>query len=146
MDLETLVAEREIARAIHAFARAMDARDWGALDAVLVADATADLGMGPVKGRAAIVAFMRTFLDDCGPTQHLIGNLDVDVDGDRATSRCYVSDTHQGAGAKAHLTFSTLGEYHDDWARLDGRWWLVHRRKLNRAHIGSIEVLGPGPR
>lgn len=145
MDLETLLAEREIARAIHAFARAMDERDWGALGAVLVEDATADLGTGLVRGRSAIVAFMRSYLDDCGPTQHLIGNLDIDVDGERAASRCYVSDMHKGAEAKAHLTFSTLGEYHDRWARRGGKWWMVHRRKLNRAHLGSIEVLGPGP-
>lgn len=145
MDLDTLIAERDIARAIYRFARAMDERDWGALDAVLSEDGTADLGTGLVTGRAAIVAFIRSFLDACGPTQHLIGNLVVDVDGERATSRCYVSDMHKGQNEKAHLTFSTLGEYHDTWVRRDGRWWMIHRHKLNRAHLGSIEVLGPGP-
>lgn len=145
MDLDTLIAEREIARAIYRFARAMDERDWAALDSLLTEEATADLGLDLVRGRAAIVAFIRSFLDACGPTQHLIGNLVVDVDGDRATSRCYVSDMHKGQHDKAHLTFSTLGEYHDTWARRDGRWWMVHRHKLNRAHLGCIEVLGPGP-
>ena len=43
MDLETLIAERDIGRAIHRFARAMDERDWAALDTVLLEDATADL-------------------------------------------------------------------------------------------------------
>ncbi|MBV6416408.1 MAG: hypothetical protein CMLOHMNK_00969 [Steroidobacteraceae bacterium] len=146
MDFETLIAEREIARAIHQFARAMDERDWGALDTVMTEDATADLGMGALGGRANIVEFIRSFLDECGPTQHLIGNLVVDVDGDRATSRCYVRDMHQGAGGKAHLDFSTLGEYHDRWVRRNGKWWMTHRHKLNHAHLGSIEVLGPGPR
>lgn len=146
MDLDTLIAEREIAHAIYRFARAMDERDWDALDDVLLEEASADLGMGVVSGRAAIVRFIRSFLDDCGPTQHLIGNLVVDVDGERASSRCYVSDMHKGAGVKAHLTFSTLGEYHDTWARRDGKWWMMHRHKLNHAHLGSIEVLGPGPR
>lgn len=146
MDLDTLIAEREIAHAIYRFARAMDERDWGALGGVLLEEANADLGMGVVSGRAAIVTFIRSFLDDCGPTQHLIGNLIVEVDGARATSRCYVSDMHKGTGAEAHLTFSTLGEYHDTWTRRDGKWWMAHRRKLNHAHLGSIEVLGPGPR
>lgn len=145
MDLETLIAEREITRAIHRFARAMDERDWGALDTVMTEDATADLGMGALRGRANIVAFIRSFLDECGPTQHLIGNLVVDVDGDRATSRCYVRDMHKGAGSRAHLDFSTLGEYHDRWIRRNGTWWMTHRHKLNHAHLGSIEVLGPGP-
>lgn len=140
--LATLLAERDIQRALYGVARAMDERDWTALDDILTADATADLGMGEVRGRDAIVVFIRSFLDDCGPTQHLLGNLVVDVDGDRARSRCYVSDMHKGMGERAHLTFSTLGEYHDEWQRIDGRWWMVHRTKHNRAHIGDIRVLG----
>ena len=125
----------------------MDERRWDALDALIAADATADFGLGPLAGRPSIVALIRSFLDDCGPTQHLLGNLVVDIasNGVEAQSRCYVSDMHIGAGNKAHLTFSTLGEYHDRWLRHGDRWWLVHRTKLNRAHLGSSSVLGSGP-
>lgn len=123
----------------------MDERDWSALDRVLREDASADLGTGLLAGRSAIVAQMRSFLDACGPTQHLIGNLLVEVEEDEASSRCYVSDLHQGAGAKAALSFSTIGEYHDRWRRFAGEWWMVHRMKRNRAMLGSIDVLGPGP-
>lgn len=145
MNLETLLAEREIQRAIVRMARAMDERDWAALDGILLPDATADLGMGSIAGREAIVAFIRTFLDDCGPTQHLLGNLLIEVDGETATSRCYVSDMHKGQGEKSHLTFSTLGDYHDTWRKVDGRWFMVHRTKRNRAQLGDISVLGAGP-
>lgn len=144
-DLETLLAEREIQRALTRMARAMDERDWPAVDDLMLPEATADLGMGMVSSRAEIVAFIRTFLDDCGPTQHLLGNILIEVDGDVATSRCYVSDMHKGQGDKAHLSFSTLGDYHDRWRKVDGRWMMSHRTKLNRAHIGDIRVLGPGP-
>jgi hypothetical protein len=90
---------------------------------------------------------MRSFLDACGPTQHLLGNLVVDIepDGLGARSRVYVSDMHLGVGDRAQTTFSTLGEYTDDWRLIDGRWWLVHRRKVSRATLGSFDVLGPGP-
>ncbi|QDX81671.1 DUF4440 domain-containing protein [Denitratisoma sp. DHT3] len=145
MNLETLLAEREIQRAIVRMARAMDERDWPALDDILLPDATANLGMGPLAGRDTIVAFIRTFLDDCGPTQHLLGNVLIDVAGDTATSRCYVSDMHKGAGEKSHLTFSTLGDYHDTWRKVDGRWFMSHRAKLSRAVLGDISVLGAGP-
>jgi hypothetical protein len=145
-DLALLLDERAIGRQLTAFARAMDERDWAALDALVAADATADVGTGSLQhGRAAIVALMRSFLDDCGPTQHLLGNLVIDVTGDEATSRCYVADLHVGAGAKSHLTLQSLGDYHDRWRRLDGRWQLVHRTKLNRALVGTLEVLGAGP-
>jgi hypothetical protein len=146
MTLDMLLAEREIYRALVRFARAMDHRDWNALDAIVLPGATADLGLGPVQGREAIVGVMRSFLDDCGPTQHLLGNVMIEVAGDSARSSCYVSDMHKGTGARAALTFSTLGEYHDRWQREGGVWRMAHRTKLNRAHIGDIGVLGPGPK
>jgi hypothetical protein len=143
--LAQLLAERDIARQLARIARAMDERAWQELDAIVDAQATADFGTGPVAGRAAIVALMRSFLDACGPTQHLLGNLTVEVSGDLAQSRCYVSDLHLGEGANAHLTFQTLGEYRDRWRQHSGAWWLTERIKVNRAHVGSFAVLGPGP-
>lgn len=145
MSLDDLLAEREIYRAMVNFARAMDARDWAALDDITAEDMTAEIGTGPLQGRSAMVANMRSFLDDCGPTQHLLGNVLIEVRGDSASSRAYVSDMHIGMGDNSELTFSTLGDYHDEWKKVGGRWRMVHRTKLNRAHIGSIDVLGSGP-
>jgi hypothetical protein len=143
--LQELLAERDIARQLASLARAMDSRDWAALDGIVAAEASADFGTGAVAGRPAMVALMRSFLDDCGPTQHLLGNLTVEVAGAQARSRCYVSDLHLGAGEKAALTFQTLGEYQDQWERRGTRWWLTRRVKVNRAHLGSFAVLSPGP-
>lgn len=145
MNLETLLAEREIHRLISQFARAMDDRDWERLASILTEDARAEMGAGPLEGRDAIVASIRSYLDVCGPTQHLLGNLLVEVDGDTAVSRCYVSDMHLGAGPKSHLTFRTLGDYHDRWRKIDGRWRMVERRKYNHAHVGTLEVFEPRP-
>jgi hypothetical protein len=143
--LEMLLAEREIGRQLARVARAMDERAWQALEQLIAPDASADFGTGRVEGRAAMVAVMRSFLDACGPTQHLLGNLTVEVDGASASSCCYVADLHLGRGPQAHLTFQTLGEYRDRWQRREGRWWLTERTKINRAHLGSFAVLGPGP-
>lgn len=143
--LESLLAERAIAHQLAHIARAMDERAWEALDALIDVQAGADFGTGRVAGRPALVALMRSFLDDCGPTQHLLGNLTVEVSGADAQSRCYVADLHLGRGANAHLTFQTLGEYRDRWRLRAGTWWLTERIKVNRAHLGSFAVLGPGP-
>ncbi len=145
MTLDDLLAEREIYRQLVNFARAMDERDWRALDSITTDDVTGDLGAGKLAGRDALVANMRSFLDDCGPTQHLLANVLIDVKGDRASSKAYVSDMHLGVADQAHLTFSTLGDYRDEWQKAGGVWLMTHRTKLNRAHIGSFEVLGPGP-
>ncbi|AGT94668.1 hypothetical protein O5Y_24250 [Rhodococcus erythropolis CCM2595] len=145
VDITTLLYEREITRSIFEFARAMDARDWDELHRIMTPDATAELGTGTLRGPAEVVASIRSFLDECGPTQHLIGNVLVEVVGDIATSRSYVSDMHVGTGSKAHLNFFTLGDYHDSWTRIDGRWRMTHRTKHSHASQGSIEVLGTGP-
>jgi hypothetical protein len=137
-----LMDERAIGRALSNFARAMDARDWAAAKAILSDVATAELGTGPLKDPDAIIACIRHYLDDCGPTQHLLGNLLIDIDGDVAESRCYVSDMHLGAGDKRALSFVTLGDYHDRWQRIDGQWRLTHRTKQNNGHLGSFEVFG----
>jgi hypothetical protein len=144
MNLQTLLAEREIQRALSQFAWAMDERNWECLATILTEDAKADMGAGPLDGRDAIISSIRRYLDVCGPTQHLLGNLLIEVDGDTARSRCYVSDMHLGAGPKAHLTFCTLGDYHDRWQKIDGRWRMVERRKYNHAHVGTLGVFEPG--
>lgn len=145
MNMHELLAEREIYRALTRVARAMDMRDWSALDAIMLPDISGDLGTGPLIGRDEVVALMRSFLDDCGPTQHLLGNVLIDIRGDTAASQTYVSDMHVGVGNKSGETFSTLGDYQDRWKNVDGVWRMCHRVKLNRAHIGSYDVLGAGP-
>ena len=143
--LETLFAEREIYRALVGIARAMDDRDWLALERYTTGGITAELGTGFLEGREALVKAIRAFLDDCGPTQHLLGNVVIEVDGETATSRAYVSDMHLGTGDGTGLTFCTLGDYHDQWVHLDGRWQISHRQKLSQGYYGSLEALGPGP-
>jgi hypothetical protein len=142
MDMETLLAEREIAWQLARFSRAMDERDWPALRDIMFDDTTADMGSGPLAGSEAIVGLIRTYLDACGPTQHLLGSILVSVEGDHGTSRAYVHDMHLGAGDRAHLTFFTLGDYHDRWERDGARWRLRHRQKLNHASVGTLEVFG----
>ncbi|WP_018178313.1 nuclear transport factor 2 family protein [Jongsikchunia kroppenstedtii] len=137
--------EREIYRNIVLIARAMDDRDWAAIDPLVDADMTADLGTGPVTSRADMVAIIRSYLDDCGPTQHLVANVLIDVDGDTATSRAYVSDMHLGTGELEGQFFRTLGDYHDDWRRTPDGWRMTRRVKHNRGALGNYAVMGSGP-
>jgi SnoaL-like domain len=131
--------ERDIERALVRFARAMDDRDWKGLSQILAEDAVGDFGTGRLEGSAAIIELIRGFLDNCGVTQHLLGNVLVEVNGDHATSSAYVRDLHLSR-SNPELTFHTLGDYHDRWERRDGRWWLVERVKDNRGTVGSLDV------
>lgn len=139
-ELDRLLSEREIERNLQAFARGMDARDWAAVRSIMTDDAVGEFGRGTEVGADRVVDSIREFLDVCGPTQHLLGNIVVEVDGETARSHAYVSDMHLGAGDRSTITFSTLGEYHDDWVRIDGRWRMTARTKDSRAVLGSFEV------
>ena len=136
------IDERAIQQGLFRYAACMDMRDWAGLDSVLAADATADFGIGPIAGRDEIVRFTRSFLDDCGPTQHLLGNIFIEVDGDRATSRAYVADLHLGTGTQSQTSYRTLGLYMDRWACTPDGWRITERIKDNRGHLGDMSVLG----
>jgi hypothetical protein len=133
--------EREIYRNIVRIARAMDERNWAEIEDLTAPDATADLGKGPLASRAEIVALLRSFIDECGPTQHMIGNVLIDVTGDTATSRAYVADMHLGTGDLEGQYFRTLADYHDSWVRTDNGWKLTRRHKIHHGTMGDIAVL-----
>ncbi|MFB7891604.1 nuclear transport factor 2 family protein [Microbacterium sp. NPDC056044] len=142
--LKSLWDERSIYRALCEIARAMDERDWATLSASLATDAEAEFGTGRVRGSDAIVETIRVYLDNCGATQHLLGNVVVDIEGDYAQSRAYVRDVHLNAVGDPETRFYTLGEYRDSWRRgTDGSWQLTERIKSNRAYAGTLEVFAP---
>lgn len=139
--LQALLDEREIERTLKQFARAMDDRNWSAMADILADDAKGDFGTGRLCGSAAIIELIRGFLDNCGPTQHLLGNVVIDADGDTAISRAYVHDVHLRSDADPSSRFYTLGDYTDTWQRRpDGSWRLKERIKTNRAHVGALDV------
>ncbi|AGP64257.1 hypothetical protein OEM_27220 [Mycobacterium intracellulare subsp. yongonense 05-1390] len=141
--LEELCDERDVQRALNLFARAMDERDWAAMAEILDEDAEGDLGTGRRQGRTAIIDVIREFLDKCGPTQHFLGNVVIDVTGDTAVSRAYIRDVHLNAAADPSTRFYTIGDYHDTWRRRpDGSWCLTERVKANRAYVGALDVFG----
>ena len=139
--LQRLCDERDVQRTLTLFARAMDDHDWTAMAEILADDAEGDFGTGRLHGSAAIIELIRWFLDCCGPTQHLLGNVVIDVDGDTAFSRAYIRDVHLHSDADPSVRFYTLGDYKDTWRRrADGTWCLTERIKSNRAHVGSLDV------
>ena len=143
MDINALLDERAIYHQLCALAEAMDRRDWDALDHIVAEDADGDFGTGgKIIGRAGFVQLFRHFLGNCGPTQHLLGNVRVRLDGDVAQSVCYVRDMHQGSGERAHLFMSSPGEYHDRWMRTADGWRLTHRTKKTLMIVGTLDALG----
>lgn len=144
-ELERLLLERELHQVVCRYARLCDERDWTAIDQVFSAEATADYGGWHLRDRAAVLAMLSNNLGGCGPTQHLLGNLRVDVDAGGVNSRTAVRASHRGAGTLQDQTYECMGEYHDRWLLTPDGWRIAHRRMLVTLEFGSRRVLGPAP-
>jgi ketosteroid isomerase-like protein len=116
-----------IVAVMHEYAFALDERRWEALRDVFTEDARADFGpLGGVRdGVDAIARFCERALGAFAVTQHLIGTVAVERDGDAASSRSYVLATHVRPGEP---DFTLGGRYTDTLARRPTGWRITSRR------------------
>ena len=129
----------QIVDALAEVAAALDDRDWG----ILRARFTTDTHAYGVHGQDALVEQLQAHLGGVGPTQHLLGNHRVTVNGDSARSLTYGRIHHVGAGPMAGLSYECMGEYDDDWVRTDAGWRISRRWFEIRIAIGDLAVLRP---
>ena len=133
---------RKIARVLDRYAEALDTRRWELLSEVFVPELEFDFGEWAVSSREEAVATIRTYLEDCGPTQHLLGNYRIDVNGDTASSSVYVRAFHLGVGAAIGKTYEMGGEYRDELRRTAEGWRSYRRQGVVFWEQGSRDVLG----
>ena len=139
--LPRLETEREISAALFRYARALDERRWHMLDDVFDAAAVARYGPDePLRGRDAIVSGIRQYLDPCGPTQHMITNIEVRSSRDVASSRCCVRAAHASADGSA--TFWAIGSYEADWRRTAAGWRAASWTMVVSFNHGDISLVG----
>lgn len=124
------MADDRIEQVLIRYTLACDRRDWSLFDSVFVPDVVANYGGEyRLQGRDKLVRMIRHFLDDCGPSQHLLGNFRISVNGDRAESACYVRAAHAGRGEKKSLVYEVWGEYVDQLV-LTAEGWRISERKM----------------
>lgn len=132
-------SRREIEALLFRYASALDNRDWQALSDVFSPEAVANYeGIGVFNGRPAVTGIVADFLGKCGSTQHMITNVRIDLDGEKANSRCYLQAVHAGKGRYAGQTMTVWGEYRDRLElHLEG-WRIVHRSLVVQHVVGDI--------
>ncbi|MEV0974037.1 nuclear transport factor 2 family protein [Microtetraspora glauca] len=130
----------QIVERLAELASALDRRDWDRVGAAFTETATGYRR----TGRAEIVRTVRSHLGGCGPSQHLLGNHRVAVDGDRARSLTYARVYHQGAGPWEGRSYECFGEYDDRWARTTDGWRITSRVFTITISLGDFDVLRPG--
>ncbi len=142
---ERYTLEQAIHRVTVAYARLCDERTWDTIVDVFSEDASATYGGWPVPNRDAILAMLKKHLGGCGPTQHLLGNLVVDVDGDTVRSRVSIRAAHLGTNELAQERYEAMGEYRDTWTQTPQGWRIKHREMVMWLEYGSRKVLRPAP-
>jgi hypothetical protein len=126
--LQTMLDKQACTELVYKFARALDRCDEAMIRSVFHADATDDHGQ--FKGNVdEFCAWVMPVLATMERTQHLIGNVLVEVAGDVARAESYFIASHDvkdAAGAPMRLTVA--GRYLDRFERRGGDWRIAHRK------------------
>ena len=134
-DSQTLSDREEIRDVLVLYAKSLDQRDYAGLRRVFTADATGNyFAAGTFEGLEKLTAFIERALSQCGPTQHLLGSIDVSVLGDSGTASCYLQAIHLGKQPGYEGKVLTVwGTYRDRLIRTpDG--WRIQYRELETTH------------
>jgi len=120
---------------------AIDDKDWDALDDVFTPDATLDYtSSGGVAGTfPEVKAWLAKMLAAFPVTQHLLGNVDVRVDGDTATARAAFFNP-MGAATRAGPLhhFFLGGRYDDELVRTPAGWRIARRVETQLWFEGTL--------
>src|SRR4051812_46114578 len=137
-----LVDRVEIEELLARYSTALDSRDWHLLSTVFLPDATCDYGAGRhPEGLGAITDFIRGTIGDLDATQHLVGNVVIDVRGDEATADCYLISQHIRKGTAGGDHYFLGGRYSDRVVRTPAGWRISHRTLHRMWTSGNREVV-----
>jgi hypothetical protein len=130
----------EIVELTHRYCWAIDDQDWDALRDVFTGDASAFLGVD-CADVDAIVAQCRGFLSTLDASHHLVANHVVDVEGDRATCRCYFQAQHTVRGLAGGDNWLLGGRYLDRLRATDAGWRIERRDLVGVWSDGNPAIL-----
>ena len=94
---------------------------------VFTEDAVAVYGGVEHHGVDEIITKVDEALGRLSISQHIITNQQVEIDGDRATARCYLHAQHTRRGTEGGENFVMAGRYEDRVLRTAAGWRIEHR-------------------
>ena len=127
----------------HAYCWALDRNEWDKLDEVFLPDATAVLGSHACADRNEIKQVVEKALGKLDDSQHIVATHQVEIDGDIATSRCYLHAQHIRAVDDGSPHYVVAGRYEDDLVRTSDGWRIKHRILAVMWTEGNLRVVRP---
>ncbi|MFE9577239.1 nuclear transport factor 2 family protein [Nocardia sp. NPDC006044] len=136
LDIQEISDRLEIQELQVAYSTAVDSRDFEALDKVFVPDADIDLTpFGAIAGKLPdIKKWLAESMAYLPASQHLLGNPEIHVDGDRATGRvmCYNAITFPAEDG-GEPPIALLGMWYIDEYVRTPQGWRIARRGQHRS-------------
>lgn len=127
--VQQLVAEHGIRQAINCYMRGQDRLLPELQISAFHDDAWVDCGL--FAGSAAdFVDFAQGFLADCESCQHMIGQVDIAVEGDTATGEVYFLAQHRILEEGQKKDLFVAGRYQDQYQYRGGRWAIARRKEI----------------
>ncbi len=120
---------------------AIDTRDWKLLDSCFTPDAFVDYtSSGGIRGKYPEArAWLEKALAPFAAMQHFIGNIQLTIDGDRASSCTYLINPMGFPNEDGSLHFFTVGaQYKDQLVHTDDGWRIAERIEEQLYLQGSL--------
>jgi 3-phenylpropionate/cinnamic acid dioxygenase small subunit len=139
---QELADRAEISDVIVRYGWAIDTKDWALLDTCFTAAAYVDYSSNP-GGKEGPYPQIRSWLEKMMSafpvTQHLMSNIDITLDGDRATARTMVTNPQGAATREGPLHFFFVGgRYDDEFVRTADGWKIAKRVETTLWFQGSL--------
>lgn len=136
--LQELYDKQAIRDRLARYCEMIDEYNLDTLKDLFTADCFSDYGPGrrggPLTGSDALYKRLQAGLKRYRHTHHQLGQIDIELNGDEATSIAYAIADH----IKQNGEFLSVRlQYRDRWARTPAGWCISHRRTLVSLVTGS---------
>ncbi|HEU5265407.1 MAG TPA: nuclear transport factor 2 family protein [Jatrophihabitans sp.] len=123
------------------YTTALDTKDWDLLASCFTDDPVFVHPGGRLTGFDEILARTSAALNPLDVTQHLLGNVIVDVAGDTAQASCYFQAQHVRAGTPGGEHYIIAGRYADTLVRTGVGWRIAERVQTYAWRAGNRAVV-----
>ena len=130
-----------IAETIENIARGADLRQWAIVRASFAPQVTLDYGQPETLSPSAVVERWEPLLEAFDGTQHAISDLDIQVQGDRATTRSTFLATHWMDAANDGNVWTLAGRYEHELIRANDGWRVTRMRMVPGESTGNAGLL-----
>lgn len=137
-----LAGRSQIEQLLLQYAHGLDRKDFELVAGCFAEDAQSEYSgrqLGP--GGRPVADYARGKLERFVSTMHVISNVRIELEGDRASSECYGTvSLVEEVDDRRRVILRSL-RYLDRMAHRDGRWLLVERRHLPAEWMVELPML-----